>query len=233
MDDKTKVSEIVRSLDPDVQAIISEIVSRVGANGETTVDQLLHMVKPTTGRERHALLSMVYWDSNKFAPKLSFAKRCEVLALYRAGLRRESIAAMYNIDRRTVTHIYNPRSKHYKNVRAEEIGMGEEKFRSTYLSEDTWNKAIAFQQSKRGEEHNNKYAKKMEGTHAVRGPNCEYEHRVIIQWKEINDKIDVAGWYYRDLDGDFPEDWFCVGDESRRTSMACYIAMLKDISDKV
>ena len=230
---QAKVSEIIEALDVDVQTTIAGILSRVGANGETTVDQLITMVKPTNGDERHALLSIMNWESNKFAAKLSFAKRCEILALYRAGLTRESLAAMYKIDRRTVTHIYNPKSRHYKNVRQEEIGLGGDMFRSTYLSEDTWNKAIAFQQGKRGAEQNNKYAKKMEGAHVVRGMNCEYEHRIIIQWREKDDTIDVPGWYYRDLDGDYPETWFFAGDESRKTSMACFAAMLKDITDKV
>jgi len=67
----------------------------------------------------------------------------------------------------------------------------------------------------------------------VRGKNCEQEHRIIIQWREKDDTLDAAGWYYKDLDGDFPDAWFCVGDESRKTSMACYAAMVNDIADKI
>jgi hypothetical protein len=232
MNNSVKVSEAIQVLDPEVQAILAEIISRTGANGETTVTQLLGMVKPTTGNERHALLSLCNWNSNKFAPKLSFAKRCEILALYRAGLTRESLAAMYKIDRRTVTHIYNPMSPHYKNVREMETGLGVDKFRQTYLSDDTWNKALMFSQEKDKGELNNKYAKAKEGVHIVRGKNCLYEHRVIIQWREKDDKIEAAGWYYKDLDSDFPDNWFSVGPESCRTSMTCYVAMLQDITDK-
>ena len=232
MNNSVKVSEAIQVLDPEVQAILAELISKAGANGETTVSQLLGMVNPTTGNERHALLSLCNWNSNKFAPKLSFAKRCEILALYRAGLTRESLAAMYKIDRRTVTHIYNPMSPHYKNVREMETGLGVDKFRQTYLSDDTWNKALMFSQEKDKGELNNKYAKAKEGVHIVRGKNCLYEHRVIIQWREKDDKIEAAGWYYKDLDSDFPDNWFSVGPESCRTSMTCYVAMLQDITDK-
>jgi len=233
MNNSVKVSEAIQALDPEVRAILTGILSKTGANGETTVSQLIGMAKPTTGNERHALLSLCNWNSNKFAPKLSFAKRCEILALYRSGLSRESLAAMYKIDRRTVTHIYNPMSPHYKNVREMETGLGLDRFRETYLSEDTWNKALMFSQAKDKGEQNNKYAKAKEGVHIVRGKNCLYEHRVIIRWREKDDVIDVPGWYYNDLDGDFPDKWFSVGDDSCRTSMACYVAMLQDITDKV
>src|SRR5688572_25368672 len=227
MGDNVKISDVVHVLDPDIRATINEIAHKLGANGETTVDQLLTLAKPSTGEERHALLSLSNWGSNKFAPKLSFPKRCEILALYRAGLTRESLSTMYGVDRRTITHIYNPMSPHYKNVREEEIRLGKDKFRNQYLSEEAWNRALAFRQEKDKGEQNNKYAKAKEGIHIVRGKNCEYEHRVVIGWREKDETIEAAGWYYKDLDGDFPDNWFCTDDSSRRTSMSCYIAMMK------
>jgi hypothetical protein len=142
---------------------------------------------------------------------------------------------MYNIDRRTVTHICNPLSTHYKAVREMETGLGADRFRETYLNDTIINKALAFrQETEQAPETNNKLAKGKAGVHVVRGKLCEHDHRVIIAWKNNDDpQIEVAGWYYKDLDGDFPDNWFCTGDESLKTSNACYVAMLHDITDKV
>jgi hypothetical protein len=47
------------------------------------------------------------------------------------------------------------------------------------------------------------------------------------------EKIEVSGWYYKDLDSEWPEDWFHGDDESMKTSQACYNHALADISDKL
>jgi hypothetical protein len=184
--------------------------------------------------ERIALLSSLYSQKNKFAAKLTFEQRCEILALHRIGITREAVASMYNIDRRTVTHICNPLSKHYKKVREMETGLGTDRFRETYLNDETINKALAFrQEAEKSVEVNNKFAKTKAGVHVVKGKNCQLEHRVIVAWKDKDDDIEVPGWYYKDLDSDFPDNWFCTGDDSLKTSHACYVAMLSDITDKV
>ena len=233
MNTSVKVSEAIQVMDPDIRATIEGMMARDNAHQEITVDQLISGSKPTTGEERFAILSLMNWGSNKFAPKLSFPKRCEILALYRAGLTRETLAMMYNVDRRTITHIYNPVSPHYKNVREEELRLGRERFRAIYLSEDVWNQAMALGKERVNNVANNKYAKGKAGIHVVRGTFCEYEHRVMIEWREKDENIEVAGWHYKDLDGDFPDNWFFAGEESRKTSMACYLAMMKDITDKI
>jgi len=118
-------------------------------------------------------------------------------------------------------------------VREHEIGMGQERFRSMFLNDTIINRALAFRQDTEKEpQTNNRFTKAKEGIHVVKGVNCETEHRVVIGWRGP-DSEDVAGWYYRDLDSDFPDKWFCVSEESLRTSQACYIAMLKDITDKI
>ena len=81
-----------------------------------------------------------------------------------------------------------------------------------------------------------KMANKKQGLHIVRGPMCTYDHRVTIAWREPSeiDNITVAGWYYRDLDSDFPDHWFTAGGlDSLRSSQACYTAMLDEITDKL
>jgi hypothetical protein len=190
---------------------------------------------PSLSREeRIALLTSLYSEKNKFAAKLTFEQRCEILALHRLGITREAVASMYNIDRRTVTHICNPLSKHYKKVREMEVGLGVDRFRETYLNDETINKALAFrQEAETVAEVNNKYAKGKAGVHVVKGKNCQMEHRVIIAWKDKEGDIEIAGWYYKDIDSDFPDNWFCTDNDSLKTSNACYVAMLTDITDKV
>jgi len=191
------------------------------------------MTDSNTREERIALLASLNASSTKFMAKLSFDQRCEILALRHLGVRRDVLSKMYNVDRRTITHIYNPMSPHYKNVRAEEAGVGREAFRNTYVSNELL--AIALEQSAPKEEGNNKEANRMAGLHTVQGKNCTYAHRVYINWIEAGQhKIEVSGWYYRDVDSDFPEDWFTAGDaDSLKSSRACYMAMLNDISDKL
>ena len=233
-----KVVEVIEHLEPDVRVIIKDMVTRAGANGEITVSQLLKLY-PTPDPnlpmfELRALVSLAFVRNNKFSPKLTFARRCEILALHRSGLPRETIATMYDVDRRTVTHIHNPNSPHYKNVRQEEINLGPQRFLDTYLQGGALNTALAFRQEKEKQGPiNNKFAKTKEGLHVVRGKECEYEHRVVISWREQDGDIEVAGWYYRDLDGDYPDKWFCANTDACRTSQSCYSSMLGDITDRL
>ena len=232
----TKVSEVIENIGPESRVVIKDMIARAGANGEITIDQLLalyHHSNPNVTRdERLALVTLAYSNSGKFAPKLDFTRRCEVLALHRAGITNEAIAAMYGIDRRTVVHIYTERSPHYKKVREEEIGLGRERFQATYLTQDNLTKALSYKEAKADQEVNNKYANRKAGVHAVKGLMCNHEHHVIIQWHGKNDYGWVPGWYYQDLDGDFPDKWFSCGDESLKTSQSCYTMMLQDITDK-
>jgi len=230
-----KVNDIIDALELSVKVTIRNMVSKAGANGEITVDQLLalypHDDPNVTRDERLASVCLRYRETGKFAPKLDFQKRCEILALYRKGITREALAAMYNVDRRTITHIYTHNSPHYKNVRAEEVGQGPERFADMYLRDDLLNRALTYKQEKDGQKSvNNKFAGGRAGIHNVRGPMCEYQHRVIIEWREDQQ---IPGWYYRDLDGDNPEMWFSTGEDSLRTSQSCYSGMLIDITDRL
>lgn len=231
-----KVNEVIQYLEPDDQTTINAMISKAGMNGDATIEQLLaaypHTNPNITRDERSALVSLVYKRPNRFAPKLTFANRCEILALHRKGVPREVLANMYAIDRRTVTHICTNSSPHYKNVRQEEVGLGH-RFIEKYLTANLIDKAMAFNTVGTKEVVNNKYAAHKRGIHTVRGPMCTYDHRVVIRWREPDGDVRIAGWYYCDLDGDYPDKWFCVGEESMRTSQACYNAALEDIADKI
>ena len=230
-----KVSDIIDTLELSVKMTIRNMVAKAGANGEITVDQLLALYPHTdpnvTRDERLALVPLRYRESGKFAAKLDFQKRCEILALYRKGITREALAIMYGVDRRTITHIYTQQSPHYKNVRQEEVSLGPARFADMYINDDILNRALTYKQEKDGEKpNNNKFARGKAGIHNVRGKMCEYQHRVIIEWREDQEP---PGWYYLDLDGDNPLMWFSTGEDSLRTSQSCYSGMLMDITDRI
>lgn len=176
--------------------------------------------------------------NNKFEPKLDFRQRCQILALYRKGCTREALAKLYNVDRRTITHIHNDKSPRYKNVREEELRLGRDNFMLQYLDADMLIKAAVFVAPIIGDKHeNNRKANRMAGVHTAKNSMCDYDHRVIIQWVEKGeqDHIEVSGWYYRDLDSEWPEVWSSPHgvEGAKKTSQSCYNAMLEDISDKL
>src|SRR5580765_3485616 len=159
-----------------------------------------------TQEEGLALLASLNGESlaGKYAAKLSFGQRCEILALSRTGCTRELLAKMYNVDRRTITHIYNINSIHYKNVREEELRLGRENFIAKYATLDVLNKAYELAVANK-EGINNPNANKKRGIHNLQNDACEFPHRVVIQWVEAdNDKIEISGWYYKDLDSEWP-----------------------------
>lgn len=198
------------------------------------------MNKPATKEESLALLEAAVIANRraneKFAPKLTFHQRCEVLALRRKGCTRESLAHIFDVDVRTITHIYNDQSTRYKNVREEEQILGRENFLLKYLTPELMLKAATFMQPEE-KDVNNKKANGKAGVHVVRNEYCNYDHRVIVQWVERGEQehVAVSGWYYKDLDSEWPDQWstpFGV-DDALKTSQTCYTAMLADISDKM
>jgi len=191
-------------------------------------DQALALLEAAVSAHRLA--------NNKFGRKLTFEQQCEILALHRKGVTRVALATLYNIDRRTVTHINNPESPHYKTVREAEFLMGRDNFSRRYLKLDMLEKAATLVMPEPTEKPvNSKQANRMSGVHVVKTEMTNHEHRVIIQWVEKNTQshIEVSGWYYKDLDSEWPDMWSCPYNmpEALKTSQACYTAMLTDISD--
>jgi hypothetical protein len=176
--------------------------------------------------------------NSKFEPKLDFVQRCQILALYRRGCTRESLAKVFGVDRRTITHIHNAQSPRYKNVREEELRLGRENFIDRYLDLDVLRAVtLSVNPTEEDKSINNKKSNKMQGIHTVRNEFCDYDHRVIIQWveKDTQEHIKTSGWYYKDLDSEWPDQWTTVFGlpEAMKSSQACYDAMLVDISDKL
>jgi len=166
---------------------------------------------------------MKFGRQGKYDHKLDFDQRCEILALYRTGVPRTVLAEAYGLDRRTVTHIYNPRSVHYRNVRAEEEKLGKEQFQKQYITQnahDKLKKAMTnFQPVSEFRPMRN--ATKYKGVHTVENDGTTKPHRIIIGWREAGIDNVGAGWYYQDRDGQVPEQWLHNGEESRMTSKAC------------
>lgn len=174
--------------------------------------------------------SLLRADAGKFEAKLTFAERCAVLACLISGVNRNMLAHVFGINRRTVTHIGNPKSIHYKSVRAELVGMGKEGFIDKYVTEDI-RERIAASQNELIVKMSDRAAAKVDtnlrtpskmrnsdsGIRVLKPEQCQYSHRVEIGW--VNGHLG-EGWYYRDLDGPRPEDWFHCGPESILSSTA-------------
>lgn len=173
-----------------------------------------------------------YRQDRKFAAKLDFSQRCEVLALYRRGVGRNVLADAFGIDRRTVTHIHNVSSPHYKAIRDEYERLGKDAFERKYITEEGSMKvAEQLKVGPKGKDHTkpSKAANRHAGTNIVRGTYCDYDHRVVIAWRD--DGHLGAGWYYQDLDGPAPELWTYTDEMSILSSSRCFNALKDEIND--
>lgn len=228
------VGALIEHIDPERRVALRSLLTREGMSEDTDVSELRRVIEndTTTRDEKIAAHSIIGADKFRFAPKLDFTQRCQVLALFRVGFNKEELAVIYGINRRTVTHIVNPLSDHYKDVKQEETGLGREMFVERYATDEVLARAGKHRTSK--VQVNNKNANRKQGLHVVQGRYCGYKHRVYVQWQDQSDRFDIAGWYYKDLDGDAPDRWLIAGGnaESARSSMECYNAMLLEITDK-
>jgi len=181
--------------------------------------------------------AMKFGPVGKYSAKLDFEQRCEILALYRSGVGRTVLAEAYGLDRRTVTHIYNPNSVHYRNVRDMEKHLGTELFLKTFITENALARlrrvvkpdveVVKDDKAPRAKRSATKYA----GVHEVQTSSTSFAHRIIIGWCEATLDNDGPGWYYRDADGPDPDAWVHNGDESRMSSLACLNAVKDNLVD--
>jgi hypothetical protein len=186
-------------------------------------------------------------DAGRFAPKLNHEERCQLLACYLKGVNRRLLAVAFGINRRTVTHIYNTNSPHYKDVRKELEMLGRDAFINKYLSEDVANRLKEAENNKRTQvlmQLNDKEEMQLAnrlitpnpkrtkdaGLHVIHPDHCEYSHRVRIGW--VNG-FHGEGWYYKDLDGAFPEEWMHSGKESLLSSTTALAGAEVEVQDKV
>jgi hypothetical protein len=175
--------------------------------------------------ERLSEITAVTKNVGHFDPKLDMDQKCQMLALHRAGVSNRDIGQIVGLDRRTVGKVYSVKSGKYKNIREIEEQMGRTAFQERYLTEEVIEKlkSVRAVRSVVPGPHPNRSATSKRGIHTVQDPDGEATHRVQIDWVE-NEGFG-AGWYYRDLDSDKPNEWFHCGTESRLTSTACFEAM--------
>ena len=240
------VADVLPHMEIDHQVVLKGMLAKAGITPDESVFEVLKKFVYTTALykdlsfdEKKALLPLMSWDREKFAPKLNYEQRCQILAMHHSGISRDLLARAYGINRRTVTHIYNPQSTHYREVRHEMEVIGIKAFQEKYLTQDVMDRVLAYNQKRADNPEANKAANRKAGPHTVMGEHTAEAHRIVISWKTVGDQanmeggvINQSGWYYNDLDGDFPNYWLCTGDDSLLTSEACYKAMLKDIRDK-
>jgi len=193
---------------------------------------------PVNSLPKEAMKEVSY---TKFAPKLTFDQRCTALALDKVSVHRNIIAELFGVDRRTVSHICNAHSTHYRSVRDHYKRMGHEAFITEYVTPETVgaiklikirmpspdNKKPVMPSVKAGVP--NPRATKSKGLHTVKPEQCSYTHRVEIQYQA--DMV-PAGWYYRDLDSKSNKDaWLHNGTESLLTSQAALSMAVANLMD--
>ena len=173
----------------------------------------------------------------KFQAKLDFKLRCNAFAAVLAGIKKDIVASAFGIDRRTISHMVNPQSKHYKRLREEVNKMGPQAFKLQYFDEETLERirhAKIPEPTPKGEPRDpnvpNARAKSKAGIQTVKPEQCSYNHRLEIAFRP--EYMDLpAGWQYRDLDGPEPEQWCNNGPASLLTSQACLAEAERNIYD--
>jgi hypothetical protein len=140
-----------------------------------------------------------------------------------------------------VSHIGNPKSVHYKEIREELIGLGKEEFTTRYITEDIQDRiakaeveaVVQMGNDAAAREDANirtptKMRSKDRGTHVRIPEGGSYSHRIQIEWVV---GFYGEGWYYRDLDGPFPEKWLHTGPESTLSSTAALRGIEAELTD--
>lgn len=176
-------------------------------------------------------------QSSEFKPKLTYADRCAVLALINKNVSVRVIAAAFDINRRTVTHLRNG-FRGYKKMHDECSSMGKEAFEKKYLTEDHIARINATADDPALEQSYSDYdstsgdrtqapsrrSSGMAGINFLKHPSDEISHRIEIAWLEANTAEDAsgpfehpAGWYWRDLDS-YDKYWNGNPDENSHVS---------------
>jgi hypothetical protein len=163
------------------------------------------------------------------------------------GVNRRLLAVTFGINRRTVTHIYNNNSPHYRDVRAEYDKLGKDAFVRRYLTEEVALKLKQTEQDKiaqikmqLNDKEESKVAHKMakpnprrnrdEGFHLLQPDHCQYSHRIHVMWE---DGYFGYGWYFKDLDGAFPDQWMHSGEDSILSSSTALAGAKNEVQDKI
>lgn len=170
----------------------------------------------------------------KFKPKLTEVERYQALACVIKGIKYDAVAATFGVDRRTVNHMANRYSKHYKDVRRKLEELGEQEFLDTYFDEKVLDRLKTAtmlakpEPEPTAERRPNARASGKKGIHIVHPEQCRYNHRLEIGYRADADPV---GWWYRDLDGPDPDTWLNCGPDTMFTSQQCFAAAQLEIID--
>lgn len=177
-------------------------------------------------------------DAGKFKPKLVREERYSILALAKMGVKREVIASAFGVDRRTVSHICNDSSTHYKDIRDHYRKMGHDEFVAAYIDENVTKRiAMAVDSLPGGDvpepvsSRSNGYA----GLHTIppepglRSRSYKVEIRHLRKGGAENAVSD--GWHYRVIDAATTYGWLNNGAESMKSSRACLVAVKENLTD--
>lgn len=194
--------------------------------------------------------AMTNGQTGKFAAKLTFEERCAALACVVYGVSRPIVAAAFSINRRTVTHIVNEHSAHYKDTRKKLKELGKDEFIKEYLTESVAVKIKEAAQVGVVQHHSSDVtpgtvpsprASRCAGINVVQPEQCTYSHRIEIAYftedaafDESNpgDRAIATGWHYRDLDDKTAWNlWLHSGPDSLMTSQACLKAAEANLTD--
>lgn len=151
-------------------------------------------------------------DDAKFQAKLSFDRRCAILALDWCGYSRRLLSKAFGVNRSTIAYVCNPSSPHYRDVRRRFAEMGKEAFIEQYATNDIISFVNAFKgdpelelsrdqidelRSNNSLLSANKAATKQAGSHRMVGAVFDHGIRFDIVW--IGDPHNKAapnpGWY--------------------------------------
>lgn len=168
----------------------------------------------------------LHLGDNRFAAKLSFDERCQMLALKLSNMSIGAIAVAFGVNRRTVTHVYQPHSPRYQNVRKQLETMGRDAFLTRYIDEDLINRVKAAAETPEAQMSGNKYeqkeshsttpnprATKAAGISVHKGEGHGFTHRIEVVW--VDNKEDYPdGWYAKLLDTNDVNSEEPVGDPS-------------------
>lgn len=158
----------------------------------------------------------LYSNQGRFVPKLGFAERCSVLAYYKTGVQRGTLAVAFGVNRSTISHICSPYSKHYKSVRQHFTDLGPEEFLRLFTNPDLDARVAAAkttaeaqesaaEHKKRGPNDPNRGAKGAAGTVRIRTAlvtDGDHVLTCVVGWHDepgaepmVTGHARRAGWY--------------------------------------
>ena len=186
-------------------------------------DHLIHTLAP----------ELIKKQASNYGAKLTMDERCAILGLAKHGVKREVLAVAFSLDKRTIGHISNEASRHYKDVRTLYRQLGHAAFIEKYVTPEIVDRVsrVRVEQVVPAQVHMepSKRQSQKRGIQVVKPEQCAYSHRLEIQW--LDDGSLGAGWYFRDMDCSEPEEWQHSGQASLLSSNAALVMAMENLVD--